>query len=319
MFIHEDAEFGRIIGIVAAATGIDRSLIEKDYWVVHALWALHAGPFDIWFKGGTSLSKGFGLIQRFSEDLDLKVVPLDLSAAPLVNWKADKPQHIESRKEWYRWLSGQIRVAGAEVMLDEQHWQVGSTDSKARGADIQVRYPGQHLAELAGHNLPFVKLELGDARVVPFVTRPVSSFIHEYLEGRNQLTEFTDNRPRSVRHVHPWVTLLEKLDAISKRYAYPLVDAARFIRHYEDAARIAEANLEPPAGYTLATLTAEVVGDRAVPRADDPAFALADPVRLRQLQAAYADLSGMYWGPRHSLEEVCAVLREWCARGFAVG
>jgi predicted nucleotidyltransferase component of viral defense system len=36
------------------------------------LWALDAQGFDVWFKGGTSLSKGSGLIERFSEDLDLR-------------------------------------------------------------------------------------------------------------------------------------------------------------------------------------------------------------------------------------------------------
>ena len=40
--------------------------------MTHTLWALRAAGFEIWFKGGTSLSKGFALIERFSEDLDLK-------------------------------------------------------------------------------------------------------------------------------------------------------------------------------------------------------------------------------------------------------
>jgi predicted nucleotidyltransferase component of viral defense system len=36
------------------------------------LWALHTQGLEVWFKGGTSLSKGVGLIERFSEDIDLK-------------------------------------------------------------------------------------------------------------------------------------------------------------------------------------------------------------------------------------------------------
>lgn len=74
-FVHDDLEIGDLLRIVAGETRIAPGLIEKDYWVTHTLWALHDKGFDVWFKGGTSLSKGFGLIERFSEDLDLKILP----------------------------------------------------------------------------------------------------------------------------------------------------------------------------------------------------------------------------------------------------
>lgn len=74
-FVHDDAEFDGLIQIVARARRIAPGLVEKDYWVTHSLWSLHQAGFDVWFKGGTSLSKGFGLIERFSEELDLKVEP----------------------------------------------------------------------------------------------------------------------------------------------------------------------------------------------------------------------------------------------------
>ena len=52
--------------------GLTRSaaLLEKDVWVVWTLQALFAAPFadDLVFKGGTSLSKAYNIIQRFSED-----------------------------------------------------------------------------------------------------------------------------------------------------------------------------------------------------------------------------------------------------------
>lgn len=73
MFVHEDPEWAALLSIIADATGRQVSFVEKDYWVTHALWALHIQGFDVWFRGGTSLSKGFGLIERFSEDLDLRV------------------------------------------------------------------------------------------------------------------------------------------------------------------------------------------------------------------------------------------------------
>jgi len=72
-FVHQDPEFPDLLRIVAGARRIPVALVEKDYWVTHTLWALHDLGIECWFKGGTSLSKGFGLIQRFSEDLDLKL------------------------------------------------------------------------------------------------------------------------------------------------------------------------------------------------------------------------------------------------------
>lgn len=85
MFVHEDRDFDDLLRIVADEHGLAVALVEKDYWVTHVLWALLRQGFDIWFKGGTSLSKGFGLIERFSEDLDLKVSPGRVVALPEVS------------------------------------------------------------------------------------------------------------------------------------------------------------------------------------------------------------------------------------------
>lgn len=66
-FVHENPEeFTDLVQIIVGETGMGRSIIEKDYWVTHTLWALSVSGLDVWFKGGTSLSKGFGLIERRS-------------------------------------------------------------------------------------------------------------------------------------------------------------------------------------------------------------------------------------------------------------
>jgi len=56
--------------------------IEKDFWVcwtLHALFnELESGGPRLLFKGGTSLSKGYGLIERFSEDIDITVFRVDI-------------------------------------------------------------------------------------------------------------------------------------------------------------------------------------------------------------------------------------------------
>jgi predicted nucleotidyltransferase component of viral defense system len=62
-----------IFNQVSDRTGLPSAAIEKDWWVTMALKAIFELPYSehIVFKGGTSLSKGWNLIERFSEDIDL--------------------------------------------------------------------------------------------------------------------------------------------------------------------------------------------------------------------------------------------------------
>ena len=72
--LHSNRElFEQTVLRTADATGIAASIIEKDYYVTEFLRKLTSYQPDIVFKGGTSLSKCYKLIQRFSEDIDLNV------------------------------------------------------------------------------------------------------------------------------------------------------------------------------------------------------------------------------------------------------
>jgi len=73
MLLHDHKDFNDLIAAVSEAMGIDPSLVEKDYWIMHCLWGLQQQGFSFELKGGTSLSKGFGLIHRFSEDIDIRI------------------------------------------------------------------------------------------------------------------------------------------------------------------------------------------------------------------------------------------------------
>ena len=61
------------LGVAATNSGRPSHLLEKDVWVVWAVDALFASPYGkhLVFKGGTSLSKGYDIISRFSEDVDV--------------------------------------------------------------------------------------------------------------------------------------------------------------------------------------------------------------------------------------------------------
>jgi len=81
-----------LIGAAAAARALDQTFLEKDFWVTEVLRAATAPrtlvardgtehPVGTIFKGGTSLSRIYGLIERFSEDVDLLVRFPDVDAS----------------------------------------------------------------------------------------------------------------------------------------------------------------------------------------------------------------------------------------------
>lgn len=68
-------DFRALLAATAQQLGMAEVLIEKDYWVTYVLRALVDSPYhdQIVFKGGTALSKAYGLVERFSEDVDLAI------------------------------------------------------------------------------------------------------------------------------------------------------------------------------------------------------------------------------------------------------
>ena len=120
MYLHNDKDlFTEVITETNAQTGIAESIIEKDYYVTMILKLLAKSNPDIVFKGGTSLSKCFHLINRFSEDIDITfsehigesrrkklkyniLKPIsDELGMPIENWDS-----IESDKDYNYYLFG---------------------------------------------------------------------------------------------------------------------------------------------------------------------------------------------------------------------
>ena len=310
-FVHEDPDFRELIGIVARDTGIAAALVEKDYWVTHTLWALHETGLELWFKGGTSLSKGFGLIQRFSEDLDLMIQHGTALGLPEVaNWTSTHRGPVKKRSEFYDALTSALVVPSVRVERDANRY-----DRKARGADYLGHYPGTLLDQLAPAMSPFVRLEVGRARVVPYVRRSLDSFVHTHLVQRDMIGGYADNRPLAVRCVHPFVTLFEKLDAMARRYARDELQADAFVRHYEDVAQIIRAADDlPDMGMTPAELAADMLAKKdiaALPAIDEPAFHLAEQDKRAQVERAYMKIAPMFWSPRIPLDTCCSIIRTW--------
>jgi len=302
MFLHESEDFGLLVAIASSERHIRAGFVGKDYWVTHTLWALQESGLEVWFKGGTSLSKGWDIVQRFSEDLDLKIEPGTKDLPPVPGWKSERMQAVRNRAAYFAALSLAIEVPGATTTLD-----LVEVDRVWRSAGIHVGYPGRFLHELAPTVRPYVLLEAGNARVTPFIRRDMTSFVHAVVAASGQAGAFVDNRPRGVRCVHPLVTLLEKLDAISRRFPREDLDAASFVRHYEDAAHIIRSGgtLPPLVGYpSVRSLADELVAEkqlRALPSGADPAFALPSGTRVEELRRAHEAIGGMFWGARVDL------------------
>lgn len=289
-FIHEDSEFEDLLRIVAERRRLSLGLVEKDYRVTHALWALHAQGLDVWFKGGTSLSKGFGIIERFSEDLDLEIDPGRFEGLPLVsNWKSEGAKATKERRDFFDRLASLLVVPHTTVALD-------AVDEAWRRANVRVTYPGKHLGDLGGILRPFVLLEIGSARVTPSVARDMTSFVHTHLAELNQLAGFDPNLPTGVRCVHLLVTLLEKLDAIHRRVPDAKAEPATFVRHFEDAARIIAAGTALPllTEYDdLRALAAEMVTQKQL-------ASLPNSDRWRVTRASVDEQAHGYAGPAPS-------------------
>ncbi len=117
--------------------------------------------------------------------------------------------------------------------------------------------------------------------------------------------DYDDNRPRCVRCVHPLVTLLEKLDAMIRRYDREPIEAASFVRHYEDAAQIIlSIDRLPRVEQTVAELAQEMVETkdlRVLPTPNEPALRLVDADKRQALALAHAQIAPMFWGERISL------------------
>ena len=106
------------LGVAAAVSGRPMHLLDKDVWVFWILEVLFQAPFatHLVFKGGSSLSKAYQIIRRFSEDVDL-TYDIRVLAPDLVGGEAEPlPANRSQEKRWTKeirtrlplWISDQV-------------------------------------------------------------------------------------------------------------------------------------------------------------------------------------------------------------------
>lgn len=109
-------------------------IIEKDYWIMHCLWGIQQQGYKFDLKGGTSLSKGFDIIQRFSEDIDIQIYP-QKNDDIRIGKNHDKPAHIENRRQFFERIKDELKIIGLNFHRDNSF-----DDSKMRNAGIRAEY-----------------------------------------------------------------------------------------------------------------------------------------------------------------------------------
>ena len=136
MLLHEHKDFKDLIAAVSDNMGIDPTLVEKDYWIMHCLWGLQQQGFGFELKGGTSLSKGFGLIHRFSEDIDIRIEPpacMDVKTGK----NQDKEAHIKSRSDYYDWIASELKIPGIQDVVRDHAFD---DQEKMRSGGVRLNY-----------------------------------------------------------------------------------------------------------------------------------------------------------------------------------
>lgn len=225
------------LNAVADISGLPPHLLEKDIWVVWSLHQLFTGPYaqHLVFKGGTSLSKAYGVIRRFSEDVDLtydiRAIAGDLVGDAAVPLPANKSQERKWSKEIRARLSDWI---AAEIVpqLKQSLEQIGlPTTVRAEGDKVFIDYAP--LVAGTGYVSPAVMLEFG-ARSTgePSELRVIRCDAAQFLDA----VTFPTAEPAVMR---PERTFWEKATAIHVFCAQGAFRGGdRFARHWHDLTRL---------------------------------------------------------------------------------
>ena len=204
-------EFRELITVVANEKHISESAVERDYYIVMMLKSLADSPYadQCVFKGGTSLSKCYpGSIDRFSEDIDLTFLGLELS-----DKACDKTiKKIET-----------IMAAGAqtEKIVEER-------SNRSKSMYVWFGNPENR-----------VKLEIGSTvRPDPYQKMPVKTYIQEFLESRG----FTDDIERfeletvEINTLNIERTFVDKLMSVKRHAICGTIE--KKVRHIYDVTKL---------------------------------------------------------------------------------
>jgi predicted nucleotidyltransferase component of viral defense system len=220
-----------IIEEVAQIKGISEAFIEKDWFVTQVINIVSRIVFEdfrIVFTGGTSLSKAHGIIQRFSEDVDFRVIA---PSVELLNKTQQSKILSTFKKEIVRSLRLHFDI------IDEQI----SANNGNKFVSIELNYPTYFTR--ADALRPHILLEFTVSEpLLPAIDLPVSSMINEVAKQTPEIDE--------IACVNPVENAADKLSAITWRIAERVRgsqnDSPDVVRHIHDLAIMKDLALENP-------------------------------------------------------------------------
>ena len=235
MTLDEHPQFRELIGITADDLKIVPELVEKDYWVTRVLRAIAAEEGlnkQVIFKGGTSLSKGWKLIDRFSEDVDLLTTGPDFSAPP---GKAARAAVFERIIKCVENKTPLARPKTDGLNQEQRNFLYFKAKSNC---NVRLPLPGRRIT-LGSDPIDYVFLEMGfRGSPNPTETVGINSLVGEaILQGKageaKDLGDYNDDfSVFDFVLLHPNRTLVEKLLALHGSLSGS-IDQVR-TRHYSD-------------------------------------------------------------------------------------
>lgn len=212
MKLHEyQNDFRDLISIVANKLHIPESAVERDYYIVLLLKKLENSEYAdrCVFKGGTSLSKCYpGSIERFSEDIDLTFLGMELSD----NVCSKNIKRIET------------------IMTDGAQTTKVQDERSNRSKSMYVWF---------GDDVNKIKLEIGsNIRPDPYSKKTFKSYIHEFLEDRGALDDIQKFELAAVtlNVLHIERTFIDKIMSVKRHAICGSLD--KKVRHIYDVARL---------------------------------------------------------------------------------
>ena len=310
-FLHERSDFKALVETVADSEKInDPALVEKDYWIMHAVFGLKQLGLTFELKGGTSLSKGFGVIHRFSEDIDIRIEPFDGLQVD-TNPNHEKPQHVESRRQIFDKLRDKIKIPGITAVERDTTYD----DETLRNAGLRLSYE-THFGPIPGLK-DGILLEVGFDQTDPNRAVTISSWIVQFADTRR--LQYTDNRALAVPCYNPEYTFVEKVQAVVRKYSQFKGTGkvpTNFLRHYYDIHRLLDVEAVQKFIGTPEYLEHKKKRFKSLDHdvAKSGAFTLEDENVRKQFEAEYSKTAPLYYRGQLSFDTILAPIQKDLAR-----
>lgn len=249
-----------IFNTIAEQKGQPSFAIEKDWWVVQALrtiFDMEVGNHII-FKGGTSLSTAWGLIDRFSEDIDLSLSREHLG---FDSGMISKTQVRKLREKSFEFVTNIFEPALKQAFINQgitdlvfDFENLGDGDQDP--VSILIYYPA--VTEESDYIKPRIKVEIGSRSLKdPCTIREVRSYVGQIYNS----APFADEVIQ-IPCVNPERTYLEKLFLLHEEFQRPKekIRVERLSRHLYDIEKIYQSEHAPKA--LDMTLITEIIEHR---------------------------------------------------------